>query len=388
MKKIFTLFAASLVCAGAFAQTVEYGIYTDLSKAGKIRGIKNADDDKDFGIKTDEDGIVKVTHVDGETVKAYMKLNEENNADREQDFNGGRIFYQGVAMTVSDPILLYCSGFRDGTSSTDCTITSDNDATSRFPESEDFENKDNGDGTFDTGYWFGKETDLQPMSNKTDMAAQNPGYWTGVQIEVPAGKQINVENISVKVAAGNAFWWCVNIYNEAGTAIYKSGTACMQFSNGDKNTENYWIGGSAEISKEGIIEPEGGKIYGDGKRVDEDHANYDILTLPIDAAKANKFEEAQGSKFGAGKTPLYNFQPLPEGLALPAGKNTVRLYFGKRNSRLFCPVQLLVSGTLGEETAIETLASAKQEAVSYNLAGQQSNAKGLCVKGGKVILVK
>jgi len=388
MRKIFTLFAVSLIGAGAFAQSVEYGIYTDLSKAGKIRGFRNADDDFEWGIKSGDN--VKVSFAEGETVKGYAKLKEENNADKEQDFNSGRIYFNGKLMTVSHDILLYCSGFRDGTSNDNCTYTSDNDATSRFPESEDFENKDNGDGTFDTGYWYGKETTLQPMSTSTDMAEQNPGYWVGSQIEVPAGKQINVNEISVKVAAGNAFWWCVNIYNEAGEAIYKSGTACMQFSNGDKNTEFFWIGGSAVITTAGVTETNGGSVYGNGTSTKgADYANYDLLTLPIDQTKADAFEAAQGSKYGAGKTPLYNFQPIPEGFRLPAGKNTVRIYFGKRNSRLFCPVELLVKGNLGEATSIENLSVQKNKATEYNLAGQQSEAsKGLIVKGNKVVLVK
>lgn len=388
MRKIFTLCAASLVCAGAFAQSAEYGIYTDLSKNAKIRGFKNADEDYVFGVK--DDGVCKVALAEGETVKAYAKLKEENNADKEQDFNSGRIYLNGVQMTVSHDVLLYVSGFRDGTTKDNCTISSDNDATSRFPEDEDFINKDNGDGTFDTGYWYGKETTLQPMSTKTDMAEQNPGYWVGASIEVPAGKQLNVEKISAVVAAGNAFWWCIDVISEAGDSLYKSGTCCMQFSNGDKNTQYYWIGGSADITADAITEPNGGSIYGHGTEVlGSEYANFDLLTLPIDSAKAAAFEAAQGAQFGAGKTPLYNFKKLPANLNLPAGKNTVRIYFGKRNSRLFCPVQLLLTATLADASSIENVAANRNEKACYNLAGQRMQSrKGLCIMGNKVTLCK
>ena len=374
MKKIFTLFATSLLAVTAYAQSGTVGIYTDwTSKSGKISGFENEDEDIEFGIHTV--GDVKVALAEGETVKSVVKMKKLYKANKETDFNSGRLFYAGITESA-DIELLYCSGFRDGTSSDDCTYSSDNDATSRFPEEDDI----NEEG----GYYYGR-TDVLPMSTESDMAALNPDYWVGASIEVPAGQHFDVSKVSVKVAAGNSFWWCINIYSENGTALYKSGTCALQFSNGDKNTEGYWMGGSADITSTGIEEPNGGTQYQDGGELAAAG-----LSLPITAEKVAAYEAATEAKFANHKTPMACFQPLPENLQLPAGKNTARIYFGKRNSRLFCPVELSVIGELAAgEAGIETVSTTAATTV-YTLLGQKAtaDAKGLQVRNGKITYVK
>lgn len=333
MKKIFTLFAAALIAAGANAQE-KYGIYNSekvTSSKAKLSCDQN-DDGDDIWFTHTANGVV-VTSTYGSATKYYPVIKKQNGASRASDFNSGAFVYKysgeasvGATWAPND-LMLYASGFRDGKSVDDATITSDEDAYSRFPEYEgDYKSKAEAEeaGAAKRDY------------TKEDIAQNNPDYWAGMQIDVPAGKQLNVSKIHVAIGAGNNFWWAVNVNDGNGTRLYNSNTAYISNGNSiDVAKQGWHMGFSADITAESVSEPFVGsdiiKSYGE------------VLTTEI--------AETAGLKKG----PSTAFTTIPANLALTGNGNTVRLYFGIQNSRLFGIGELWVEGTLSDASGINTV---------------------------------
>lgn len=362
MKKFFTLFAAALIAAGANAQE-KFGIYNTekiTSSKAKLNCDQN-DDGDDIWFTYTADGVV-VNHTYGSAAKYYPVIKKENGASRATDFNSGAFIYRytgdsnlGANWSPND-IMLYTSGYRDGKTAEEATISSDDDAYSRFPEYEgDYPNKAAAEEAGAAKRDYSKE----------DIAQNNPDFWGGFQVDVPAGKQLNISKIHVAVGAGNNFWWAVNVNDGNGTRLYNSNTAYISNGNSiDVAKQGWHMGFSADITAESVSEPYVGSDI---------IANYgEVLTTEI--------AETNGLKKG----PSTAFATIPADLALTGNGNTVRIYFGIQNSRLFGIGELWVEGTLSEATGIDNIVTdAKAVAPrkvlengriligNYNIAGQR-----------------
>lgn len=387
MKKIFTLIAMAVMALSASAQNT-YGIFIDeTTMPGTLMGVNEEAIGFTPGVTTT--GDVKVTYTNGKDTKYIADLEKTYGANFFlNEFNSGSFQYRpyvaagSVAATWSlmDGGVLVCTGYKNGKDETAAGfVGSDADAASRWPENE------NNDETQPKIDYFKK--------NLYEIA---PDYWTGMTIEVPAGQALNVDEISVAIGGGNAFYWSVAIFNEAGEMLYDSKVAQAQnnFNSTDAAKQSNICGFSADITAAGVSEPFGGynfmpaSWHSSGGYFDNFIGE---TALPITLEKADKMAAAGWDPTNK-KSPVRKFQPLPAGLKL-TGKNTVRVYFCCKNSRLFGLPYLYVKGTTGEggSTGIDNVVVENgANAPVYNVAGQivSENYKGLVIKNGKKMVIK
>lgn len=387
MKKIFTLIAMAVMALSASAQNT-YGIYIDeTTMPGTLMGVNEEAIGFTPGVTTT--GDVKVTYTNGKDTKYIADLEKTYGANFFlNEFNSGSFQYRpyiaagSVAATWSlmDGGVLVCTGYKNGKDETAAGfVGSDADAASRWPENE------NNDETQPKIDYFSK--------NLYEIA---PDYWTGMTIEVPAGQALNVDEISVAIGGGNAFYWSVAIFNEAGEMLYDSKVAQAQnnFNSTDAAKQSNICGFSADITSAGVSEPLGGynfmpKSWHSSGGYFDDFIKETALPITLD--KADKMAAAGWDPTNK-KSPVRKFQPLPAGLKL-TGKNTVRVYFCCKNSRLFGLPYLYVKGTTGEggSTGIDNVVVENgANAPVYNVAGQivSENYKGLVIKNGKKMVIK
>lgn len=387
MKKIFTLIAMAAMALSANAQNT-YGIYIDdETQAGTLMGVTEEAVGFTPGVKTA--GDVKVTYTNGKDTKYVADLEATFGANFFlQAFNSGSFQYKpyvangavSATWSLMDGGVLVCTGYQNGTDETAAGfVGSDADASSRWPENE------NNDETQPKIDYFKK--------NLYEMA---PDYWTGMTVEVPAGQSLSVDEISVAIGGGNNFYWSVAIFNEAGELLYDSKVAQAQnnFNSSDAGKQSNILGFSADITAAGVSEPLGGYNFMPASW--HSSAGYfdnfiGETALPVTLDKAEKMKAA-GWDPTNGKTPVRKFQALPAGLKL-TGKNTVRVYFCCKNSRLFGLPYLYIKGSTGEggSTGIENIeVENNANAPVYNVAGQivGNDYKGLVIKNGKKVMVK
>lgn len=388
MKKIFTLIAMAVMALSANAQNT-YGIFMDeTTLGGTLMGVTEEAIGITPGVTTA--GDVKVTYTNGKDTKYIAELEKTfgTNFFLEDNFNKASFQYRpyisngsvNATWSLMDGGVLVCTGFKNGKDETAAGfIGSDADASSRWPDNE------NNDETQPKIDYFKK--------NLYEIA---PDYWTGMTIEVPAGQALNVDEISVAIGGGNAFYWSVAIFNEAGQLLYDSKVAQAQnnFNSTDAAKQGNICGFSADITAAGVAEPLGGYNFMPASW--HSSAGYfdnyiGETALPITIEKADKMKAA-GWDPTNGKSPVRKFQPLPAGLKL-TGKNTVRVYFCCKNSRLFGLPYLYVKGTTGEggSTGIDNVVVENgANAPVYNVAGQivSENYKGLVIKNGKKMVIK
>ncbi len=387
MKKIFTLIAMAVMALSASAQNT-YGIYIDeTTMPGTLMGVNEEAIGFTPGVTTT--GDVKVTYTNGKDTKYIADLEKTYGANFFlNEFNSGSFQYRpyiaagSVAATWSlmDGGVLVCTGYKNGKDETAAGfVGSDADAASRWPENE------NNDETQPKIDYFSK--------NLYEIA---PDYWTGMTIEVPAGQALNVDEISVAIGGGNAFYWSVAIFNEAGEMLYDSKVAQAQnnFNSTDAAKQSNICGFSADITSAGVSEPLAGynfmpKSWHSSGGYFDDFIKETALPITLD--KADKMAAAGWDPTNK-KSPVRKFQPLPAGLKL-TGKNTVRVYFCCKNSRLFGLPYLYVKGTTGEggSTGIDNVVVENgANAPVYNVAGQivSENYKGLVIKNGKKMVIK
>ena len=340
MKKIFTLIVMAVMAFSASAQNT-YGIYMDeTTLAGTLMGVTEEAIGYTPGVTTA--GDVKVTYTNGKDTKYIAELEKTFGSNFFLNaFNYASFQYRpyiangAVSSTwaLIDGGVLVCTGYKNGTDETAAGfIGSDADAASRWPE---YENNDETQPKID---YFSK--------NLYEIA---PDYWTGMTIEVPEGQALNVDEISVAIGGGNAFYWSVAVFNEAGELLYDSKVAQVQnnFNSGDVIKQGNFLGFSADITAAGVSEPLGG--YNFMPKSWHSSAGYfdnfiGEAALPITLEKADKMKAA-GWDPTNGKSPVRKFQPLPAGLKL-TGKNTVRVYFGCKNSSIFGLPYLYIKGSL------------------------------------------
>lgn len=388
MKKIFTLIAMAVMALSASAQNT-YGIFMDeTTQNGTLMGVTEEAIGYTPGVTTA--GDVKVTYTNGKDTKYIAELEKTFGANffLTDNFNSASFQYRpyisngsvNATWSLMDGGVLVCTGFKNGTDETAVGfIGSDADAASRWPENE------NNDETQPKIDYFSK--------NLYEIA---PDYWTGMTIEVPAGQALNVDEISVAIGGGNAFYWSVAIFNEAGEMLYDSKVAQAQnnFNSTDAAKQSNICGFSADITAAGVSEPLGGYNFMPASW--HSSAGYfdnfiGETALPITLEKADKMAAAGWDPTNK-KSPVRKFQPLPAGLKL-TGKNTVRVYFCCKNSRLFGLPYLYVKGTTGEggSTGIDNVVVENgANAPVYNVAGQivSENYKGLVIKNGKKMVIK
>ena len=389
MKKIFTLIAMAVMALSASAQNT-YGIFMDeTTQNGTLMGVTEEAIGYTPGVTTA--GDVKVTYTNGKDTKYIAELEKTfgTNFFLTDNFNSASFQYRpyiangsiNATWSLMDGGVLVCTGFKNGTDETAAGfVGSDADAASRWPENE------NNDETQPKIDYFSK--------NLYEIA---PDYWTGMTIEVPAGQALNVDEISVAIGGGNAFYWSVAIFNEAGQLLYDSKVAQAQnnFNSTDAAKQSNICGFSADITAAGVSEPLGGYNFMPASW--HSSAGYfdkfiGETALPITLEKADKMAAAGWDPTG-GKTPASKFQTLPEGGLKLTGKNTVRIYFCCKNSRVFGIGDLSLYGTLGEggSTGIDNVVVENDaNAPVYNVAGQivGENYKGLVIKNGKKVVIK
>ena len=382
MKKIFTLIAMAVFALSANAQNT-YGIFMDeTTMPGTLMGVTEEAIGFTPGVTTA--GDVKVTYTNGKATKYVAELEQTFGANffLSGNFNNGSFQYRpyiangsvNATWSLMDGGVLVCTGYKNGKDETAAGfVGSDADAASRWPENE------NNDETQPKIDYFKK--------NLYEIA---PGYWTGMTIEVPAGQALNVDEISVAIGGGNAFYWSVAIFNEAGEMLYDSKVAQAQnnFNSTDAAKQSNICGFSADITSAGVSEPLAG--YNFMPKSWHSSGGYfdDFIketALPITLEKADKMAAAGWDPTNK-KSPVRKFQPLPAGLKL-TGKNTVRVYFCCKNSRLFGLPYLYVKGTTGEggSTGIDNVVVENENAPGDNGAGQVvgNDYKGIVIKNGK-----
>ena len=389
MKKIFTLIAMAVVALSANAQS-QYGIYFDTTlELGSVYGVTEEAIGYTPGVYEIKDGV-KVTYTNGKDTKYIADLEKTFGVGffKSDNFNNGAFIYDAYkgpngsytsTWSLQDGGVLVCTGYKNGTDETaEGFIGSDADAASRWPEHE---NNDESQPKIDY--------------TKGDLFSIAPDYWTGMTVEVPAGKTLNVDKITAAIGAGNNMYWSVNIFNEAGQMIYDSKVAQIYSGNSTTAEKQVWhMGYSATITPTEVSEHLGGEYYKvGGYTAGPPPVNHDLnayaggSVLPLTAAKIEGLKAGIGWDPTGGKTPASKFQPLPaEGLKL-TGKNTVRIYFCCKNSRLLGIGDLSLYGTLteGGSTGIDNVVVENENAPVYNVAGQVvgNDYKGLVIKNGK-----
>lgn len=393
MKKIFTLITMAVMALSASAQE-KYGIYCDLTTTkGAIMGV-DMNENYEFipGAVKPEGSKVGITYTNGKDTKYVLRLGVNIN----DNFNGGSLIYdyqpgvEGTApstWSAMDPGCFVCTGWADADEvdvNGNGEITADDDASSRWPETED------------------PKDDKTP---KIDYCKKNlyeiaPDYWTGMTVEVPAGETLTVEKISVALGAGNNMWWSVNVFDEAGNMIYDSKVAQIQNGNSPTKDQQNHAGYSADITSTEVIEPLGGEVFHKGSwTYGPPPTTYDYATpvggtcLPITKEKIATWASSSCGNPCGNKTPASIFQTLPEGGLKLTGKNTVRIYFCCKNSRLLCLPYFYLYGSLGAggQTGIDNVVVENDaNAPVYNVAGQivGENYKGLVIKNGKKVVIK
>lgn len=387
MKKIFTLAALTVVALGATAQSKRYGIYVDTElEPGTFYGVTDLGDNE-YGPGVRTDGTVGVTYTNGSATKYVLDLKKQfgSQFNHLSEFNTGAFIgdaYKTPMGTYSsnwsavDAGVLVCSGFKNTYDETDPSyVKSDDDSGSRWPEKDA----------------SGSNIDYK----KLNLHELNPDYWTGMTLDIPDGSTLNVDRISCAVTAGNNFNWSIVIFDANNNIVYDSKVA--QIKNGNSTTESkqvFHIGYSAEITSEGVIEPLGGENYINGILMSastwQNIPSGESTCLPVTKEKIAKWTEAGFYDSTDGGTPASRFQPIPADLKL-TGKNTVRIYFGIKNSRLFGIQYLDVYGTLTGASGIEDITvDEAADAPLYNLAGQRvsSNYKDVVIKAGKKFVNK
>lgn len=389
MKKIFTLCASmALAVSSANAQSQQYGIYVDKTiEVGSFYGVTDlGGNEYGPGVKTPGDGVT-VEYTNGSATKYILDLKKQfgSQFNQSSEFNSGALI--GDAYIITGPMgdtyssnwspvdagVLVCTGFKNTYDVSDPSyITSDDDSSSRWPEKD--------------------ETGANIDYKKLNLYELQPNYWTGMTITVPDGKALNVEKISCALAAGNNMYWSIEIFDAANNLVYDSKVA--QIKNGNSTTESkqvFHVGYSADITSTEVIEPLGGENYIKGILMSattwQNIPSGDDTCLPITKEKIAKWTEAGFYDSTEGAGPASKFQPIPAGLQLK-GKNTVRIYFCCKNSRLLGIDYLNIYGTLGDPVpgAISNITvDAAENAQAYNLAGQAVGAsyKGVVIKGGK-----
>lgn len=398
MKKIFTLIAMAAMALSVNAQSERYGIYFDsTSMPGTILGVTELPDGT-FGHGIATAGDVKVAYDNGKDTKTIPGLIAAFGIamDFNNEFNtqGGNAIYDAYiapngsytsTWSVMDNNLFVVTGYRNGTDETaDGYVSSDDDASSRWPESE-----------------IPDDDNTKIDYTKKDLCTIAPDYWTGMTVEVPAGKTLNVEKITAAIATGNNMFWSINIFNEAGQMVYDSKVAQIYAGNSVDAAKQMWhMGYSADITATEVSEPLGGEYYTVGSyTAGPPPVKYDLdayaggKVLPLTAAKIDGLKAGLGWDPTGGKTPASKFQTLPEGGLKLTGKNTVRIYFCCKNSRVFGIGDLSLYGTLGEggSTGIDNVVVENgANAPVYNVAGQivGENYKGLVIKNGKKMVIK
>lgn len=386
MRKIFTLVAMTIVALGATAQSQRYGIYADTeSEPGSFYGVTDLGDNVYVpGVRTD--GIVGVTYTNGSATKYVLDLKKKFGSEFNHlsEFNSAALIgdaYKTPMGTYSstwsavDAGVLVCTGFKNTYDTTDPSyVSSDDDSGSRWPENDAEGNKIN----------YGALA-LHEIA---------PDYWTGMTLDIPAGSALNVEKISCALAAGNNMWWSIEIFDANNNLVYDSKVA--QIKNGNSTTESKQVchvGYSADITAEGVSEPLGGEYFITGNMWGSDFATpVGGSCLPITKEKIDIWKATTGLWDPVtGDTPASKFQPLPAGGLQLTGKNTVRIYFCCKNSRILGIQYLDVYGTLTGSSGIEDITvDNAADAPLYNLAGQRvsNNYKDVVIKAGKKFVNK
>lgn len=387
MKKIFTLCVAlSFAVMSAKSQTNQYGIYVDKTTAlGSFYGVTDlGNDEYGPGVKTPDDGVV-VEYTNGSATKYVLDLKKQfgSQFNINNEFNYGALIGDAYKMTGPtgesyssnwspiDAGVLVCTGFKNMYDNTDpAYISSDDDSSSRWPEKDE----------------AGANIDYK----KLNLYELQPDYWTGMTITVPEGKALNVDKITCALAAGNNMYWSIDIFDSNNNLVYDSKVA--QIKNGNSTTESkqvYHVGYSADITSTEVIEPLAGENYIKGILMSsttwQNVPCGEETCLPITKEKIARWTEAGFYDSTEGAGPASKFQPIPAGLQLK-GKNTVRIYFCCKNSRLLGIDYLNIFGTLGDASGISNITvDSSENAPAYNLAGQAVSAsyKGVVIKGGK-----
>lgn len=334
MKKIFTLSLALIATLSASAQA-KYGLYTELINDQKqIAGIMISEEVYDYGVYSDNE--VAVSKAKGSECFSYLDVVAAHpEVSRFSGYynaghTGGSLLMGGEIWGVYDDILLYSTS-KDGT---------DAESSSRWV-------KVNPDGS------------ENEVGQDWDLVATAPGYWAGFSVDIPSGKALNVNAISINMFASNNYVWCINIVDEAGNVKYNTGNAKMSNSNNYTNNYMWQCGTSAYITSSSVREISGW-VTGD---------DVDQSTL-------------------SGTSPVKAFNTLPEGGLSLTGKNTIRVYFAVKNARLIGFEHFWLEGTLGDPVpgGISNITvDAAENAQAYNLAGQAVGAsyKGVVIKDGK-----